>query len=155
MTPSADLTLRAARPSDLAALTDLCLRSKAHWGYDDAFMTACRDELTVTEADLPGITLLENGASPIAMVQLTLDGDTADLARLYVAPEAMGQGAGRRLLDHAITQARRSGAHTLTIEADPNAAPFYERLGARQTGEVPSGSIPGRKLPRLELPLTP
>ncbi len=37
----------------------------------------------------------------------------------------------------------------MTIEADPDAAPFYRRLGARDTGLVPSGSIAGRWLPKL------
>ncbi|MEE8545291.1 MAG: hypothetical protein V3T29_05715 [Alphaproteobacteria bacterium] len=42
--------IRPARPGEAAALTDLALRSKAHWGYDAAFMAACRAELTVTPA---------------------------------------------------------------------------------------------------------
>ena len=33
------------------------------------------------------------------------------------------------------------------------AVPFYEHFGARQIGEEPSGSIPGRVLPLLELSL--
>ena len=34
------LALRAARPDEAELLTDLCLRAKAVWGYDDAFMRA-------------------------------------------------------------------------------------------------------------------
>ena len=30
--------LRPARPGEAAALSDLALRSKAHWGYDQAFL---------------------------------------------------------------------------------------------------------------------
>ena len=41
----------------------------------------------------------------------------------------------------------------MTIEADPDAAPFYRRIGARDVGTAPSGSIPGRELPLLELVL--
>ena len=36
------LGLRPARPEEGAELIELCLRSKAVWGYDDAFMAACR-----------------------------------------------------------------------------------------------------------------
>ena len=32
--------------SELEAMTELAMRSKAHWGYDDAFMQACRPVLT-------------------------------------------------------------------------------------------------------------
>ena len=45
------LHLRPARPDEADLLTELCLRSKAVWGYDDAFMRACRAELTLSPAD--------------------------------------------------------------------------------------------------------
>ena len=41
----------------------------------------------------------------------------------------------------------------LTILADPHAAGFYERNGARQIGEAPSDAIPGRSLPLYEIML--
>ncbi len=41
------LTLRTPRPDEAAILTELCLHSKAVWGYDKAFLLACRDELTL------------------------------------------------------------------------------------------------------------
>jgi hypothetical protein len=41
----------------------------------------------------------------------------------------------------------------MTIDADPGAVPFYERMGAVPAGLVPSGSIPGRFLPRLVVAL--
>jgi hypothetical protein len=41
------------------------------------------------------------------------------------------------------------GARRVFIEADPDAAPFYRRMGARDAGLAPSGSIAGRMLPRL------
>jgi hypothetical protein len=40
----------------------------------------------------------------------------------------------------------------MAIEADPGAAPFYERMG-RYAGFAPSQSIPGRLLPRMLLEL--
>jgi len=45
-----------------------------------------------------------------------------------------------------------SGWHNLeavTLDADPNAVPFYERMGCRGIGRSHSGSIGGRMLPRL------
>jgi hypothetical protein len=38
----AEVRLRAPRLDELEALSDLCLRSKAVWGYDAAFLEACR-----------------------------------------------------------------------------------------------------------------
>jgi hypothetical protein len=39
---SVPLTIRKATPEELPNLSELCLRSKAVWGYDQAFMEACR-----------------------------------------------------------------------------------------------------------------
>jgi hypothetical protein len=39
------VSIRLARPEESGFLTELTTRSKAHWGYDDAFMEAARHEL--------------------------------------------------------------------------------------------------------------
>nr|WP_211354784.1 hypothetical protein [Stackebrandtia albiflava] len=38
-------------------------------------------------------------------------------------------------------------------DADPGAEPFYRRMGAVRIGEAPSGSVPGRVLPRMTVRL--
>lgn len=76
-----------------------------------------------------------------------------ELTKLFVEPEAIGRGYGARLMRHAIETARSLGLARLAIEADPNAEPFYRALGARVTGRVPSGSIPGRSLALMQLDL--
>jgi hypothetical protein len=45
MPRSVTTIIRPAQADEVEALTALALRSKAHWGYDDAFMEACRAEL--------------------------------------------------------------------------------------------------------------
>ena len=57
------------------------------------------------------------------------------------------------MFDWAADEARRLGARCMTIEADPFAAAFYERMGAVRIGVAPSGSVPGRKLPLLRFDL--
>ena len=54
---------------------------------------------------------------------------------------------------HALGEARRRGAGRLTILADPYAAGFYERNGARLIGQAPSDAIPGRSVPLYEVKL--
>ena len=39
--------IRPARIEEAAALSDLCVRSKAVWGYDEAFMALAREALQV------------------------------------------------------------------------------------------------------------
>jgi hypothetical protein len=41
------LRLRPARLGEEAALTELAVRSKGHWGHDAAFLERARPELTV------------------------------------------------------------------------------------------------------------
>jgi hypothetical protein len=43
-----NVLVRLARPEEAAALTALCIRSKAHWGYDSEFMRQSAIALTIT-----------------------------------------------------------------------------------------------------------
>jgi GNAT superfamily N-acetyltransferase len=147
--------LRPARTEEADLLTELCLRSKAVWGYDEAFMRACRAELTLTPADFAAssVQVAVEGNDVIGMAQVVVEGETADLAKLFIAPTALHAGVGRKLFDWAASNARERRARWMRIEADPDAADFYRRMGAVDDGVAPSGSIPGRVLPRLKLRL--
>jgi GNAT superfamily N-acetyltransferase len=65
----------------------------------------------------------------------------------------IGAGVGRWLFGDLLGTVRSLGLTMLRIDADPGAADFYERMGARYVGDVPSGSIPGRSLPSYRLQL--
>jgi len=151
------IKIRAPHEDELELLSALCLRSKAVWGYDEAFMAACRDELTVTLDDLHSwqMQLAEDAEGIVGVAQVTLDGDEADLSKLFVDPARLRAGVGRVLFDWAVETARSLGARRMIIEADPDAVDFYRSMGARKVGSAPSGSIPGRVLPRLHLDLQP
>lgn len=149
------ITLRPARTEEAPALSELCMISKAYWGYDAAFMNACRDELTIGPADFARaqIQIADDGGKLAGMAQLQLQGAAAELDKLYVHPDFIGAGIGRALFDWAARQARDAGAKVMSIDADPDAAAFYRRMGAVDDGVSPSGSIPGRTLPRLRITL--
>ncbi len=144
--------LRQARVSEAAALSDLAMRSKAHWGYDDAFMQACRAELTVSAATIEAghVWVCEAGGGDLAgFFDLRLEDDVAEVYDVFVDPPAMGQGAGSLLWRKLEEVACEMGARKIGIDADPNAVGYYEHMGAKVVGEAPSGSIPGRMLPRM------
>ena len=149
------LRLRTPRIDEATALTELCLRSKAVWGYDDDFMRACRAELTLTASSMQSslLKIAEIDGQLAGVAQVTVKGDRADLDKLFVEPARLRCGTGKTLFDWARAAARDSGAAVLMIEADPGAAEFYRRMGAVDDGTAPSGSIPGRVLPRLRLTL--
>jgi GNAT superfamily N-acetyltransferase len=149
------IQLRDALLTELSSVSELCLRSKAVWGYDDAFMAACRGELTLHPDELrtTHLQVAERDAIVIGLVQLKVIDANADLMKLFVEPARLGSGVGRRLFEWATARARDLGAVRMMIAADPGAAPFYERMGARHAGIAPSQSIPGRMLPRLQMEL--
>jgi len=150
---------RKADLADIDALTELCLRSKQSNGYDVAFMAACAEELRVQESwilkddfwvaeaasgDLAGCIRLENGS----------EAGSAELSTCFVAPEFQGQGVGHLLFEALLSRVREQNLTRVSLDADPNAEDFYARLGFRTIGRAPSGSIPGRFLPRMELELS-
>lgn len=149
------MILRPPAREELELVAELCLRSKAVWGYDREFIEACREALTISPAELAeGLTrVLEVRGAILGVVQLRLKGLEATLEKLFVEPAVLRRGHGRRLLAWAQEAALAAGACVLVIEADPGAASFYDRMGARRVGDVASESIPGRRLPRYELEL--
>jgi GNAT superfamily N-acetyltransferase len=149
------LTIRDARPDEADALTELAMRSKASWGYDAAFMAACREELTFTPDKMAAWTVwvAELGGRLAGMAALSLDGEEAELEEFFVEPELQGRGVGRALIDAFLTEARARGARTAGLDADPFAEPIYARLGFTTVGRSPSASIPGRWLPRMQMRL--
>jgi len=149
------MRLRRARAEDVVNLTALALRSKAHWGYSDAFMAACHAELAVCEEDLARrryVVVEDAGVRGFYGLD-PVDGSAAELDSLFVEPDSIGRGYGRALMQDALQAARAAGARRLIIQADPNAVEFYRAAGAVVVGERASASIPGRTLPLLEIEL--
>ncbi|MEY9932036.1 N-acetylglutamate synthase-like GNAT family acetyltransferase [Catenulispora sp. GP43] len=150
-----DVTLRSARPDEAELLTELVMRSKAHWGYSDEFMERCRAELTIRAEEMAPsrMTVAESQGRVVAVATLEGEPPEGELGSLFVDPDVIGKGVGRRLLQHMLDMARGIGARTVVLDADPNAEPFYEAMGFVRVGVVPSGSIPGRTLNRYAFDL--
>jgi len=150
------VAIRPARVGEAPGLTALCLRSKAHWGYDAEFMRRCLPSLTVSEQSIAEGRVLvatDEAGRTVGTASVMRDGDAAELGLMFVDPPAIGGGIGRALFDEALYLARRLGYRRMTILADVNAAPFYERMGARFLHDAPSDAIPGRTLPFYEYDL--
>lgn len=144
--------VRRARADEAAALTELAMRAKASWGYDAAFMEACRAELTLTPEKMAAWTIwvAEVDGALAGMVALAGGGEVEDF---FVEPRLQGRGVGGALMATLTAAARAEGLAALALDADPNAEAIYHRLGFRTVGRSPSGSIPGRTLPRMRLGL--
>ena len=147
--------LRPGREEEAGLLSELALRSKGYWGYDQDFLDACRAELTLTPADVRTrrVTVAEREGRVVGFYALAGQPPVGTLEDLFVEPDHIGTGVGHALWRQAMVAARTAGFERITLEADPGAEPFYLAMGARRCGSVPSGSIPGRVLPLLEVPI--
>ncbi len=150
--------IRPAESTDAAALSAIAMRSKAYWGYDDAFMDRCRAELSWSPAEISApqfdfhVCWLEG--APIAFYGLeSVDCALTELEALFVEPQYIGTGIGRMMIEHAKLRAAARGSIRMVIQGDPHAAAFYEAAGAVLRGSRESSSIPGRHLPLYELAL--
>ena len=149
------MRVRPARAEEALALTQLCIRSKAHWGYDPEFMRQAAKALTVTSAMIDKSRVLvaehrDSGLLGVVAIEPMQPEGRFDLALLFVEPSAFGKGVGRTLFDAMVRPAGNQGGRSLSILADPFAAPFYQRMGAIKLGEAPSDAIAGRFVPLLE-----
>jgi predicted N-acetyltransferase YhbS len=149
-----DFTIRPARPGEAPILTELCIRSKAHWGYDAAFMAAATRLLRINESEIGSggvlVALMAQVPCGMASVVPLRRPHWCELSHLFVAPGRFGCGVGRALFDAAVALAATRGASHISILSDPNAAAFYEKLGARRCGAAPSGVARNRMLPLFE-----
>lgn len=157
------MELRLATSSDLKELSELCFRSKASWGYDEAFMASCLDELTFKEEDLKeglvAVAIENNQFLGVAhIVEIGTSGAALslkqfELVKLFIDPSAFKMGAGRALFKWAVSSAQLLNASDLFIISDPYARPFYEKMGAFHTGHILSETMANRWLPFFIYPL--
>jgi len=135
MEKTADLCLRRAGEEDCERLSAIAFTAKAHWGYDAAFMEACRAELTFDAGRVKAehIVIAERGGAPAGFYSL-LPGEApgcGEVGDMFVLPAHMGKGIGRALMEDLIRAARTRGMTRLEVDADPMPAPSMRGWGSR------------------------
>lgn len=146
------IQLRPAVPRDAAALTRLAFAAKASWGYPAEWLELWRPDLTFTQDTIRSnlVVVADHDQVQVGVSGLTIEDSDAELVALWVHPNWMGQGIGRCLFQQAMNTIINQGLQSVRIVSDPNAAPFYFRMGAVQTGWCESTPA-GRMLPVFEM----
>jgi GNAT superfamily N-acetyltransferase len=146
--------IRRALPKESPALTEIAHNAKRHWGYPEHWIQHWQADLTVPPDFISNnqVYLADRDGEIIGFYALVVRDQQAELEHLWVAPEHIGTGVGKELFIHAMHIAAGENVSEVEISADPNAAGFYQRMGARRIGEV-SSDIDGqsRALPRLSV----
>jgi GNAT superfamily N-acetyltransferase len=147
--------MRRAQPGDSERLSQIARAAKAHWGYPEAWLTAWEPVLRIkpeyVQHQLVYVGAL--GHEMVGFYALEQREDRWSLEHFWVDPRWHGRGVGRCMYRHALDRVRAVQPGVVVIEADPYAAGFYARMGARQTGTVPAPveGDPGRTLPVFEV----
>jgi N-acetylglutamate synthase-like GNAT family acetyltransferase len=151
-----DIQIRRAHPGEAAKLTSIAHAAKRHWNYPEEWIEQWKGDLTLTPEFIRDnemfVALIEDEIAGCCALVFTED--LAEIEHMWILPEKMGSGVGRRLFDHAKKRAEDLGSKVLELSADPNAEGFYERMGAVRVGEV-RADMDGqaRVLPRMRIEL--
>jgi len=151
------MTIRKATPDEANLLNELFYRSKAHWGYDEAFMERVRHLIYIIPKQIAQswVYVHEDEAARVVGFYMLLRGDdetTFHLEYLFIEPQDIGRGYGKALFQHAVALVRTLGGTAVTLAADAHAEAFYLKLGCIRIGDQES-VLPYRTLPLLRYSL--
>ncbi len=143
--------IREAKPGDESGIHEAHMRSirevcvKDHteeeirgWGnrpLGDRWVQAIRDG-HVWVVELEGII------RGLAYIRI-LENKDAHLFGLYLAPEVVGQGFGKKLADLMLSKARTAGVKAITLDSTLTGHGFYQRLGFVDSGPMQTHEIGG------------
>ena len=102
--------IQKATIKDTDLLTNIALTSKAHWGYSYELIESWRSDLTVTSKMIKDVFVykfLQNDKTAGFYILNQPIENKIELEMLFILPEFMGKGIGKKLLLHAFTKSRK------------------------------------------------
>ncbi|MDW7691852.1 GNAT family N-acetyltransferase [Flammeovirgaceae bacterium SG7u.111] len=144
------MKLRKAVLEDLPVLNRISVTAKKHWGYPNEWIERWLDDLTLTPTDLEeqSILVAENREGSLGFCAIKEEAEYVEINHLWILPEFIGKGFGKRLLEAAL-QKFSSSQKPIQVVADPNAALFYQKQGFVTFKQIESFPK-GRFLPVME-----
>src|ERR1044071_8964706 len=145
------MMIRPASVDEAAVLTTIALDAKRYYGYPEHWIKHWEADLTISPEFIRDnqVYVAEAEGEVRGFYALCVSGEKAELEHMWVTPAWIGTGIGKELFLDAMKRAAALEVRDLELTADPNAAGFYERMGAKRIGETdsPVDGLP-RKLPR-------
>jgi GNAT superfamily N-acetyltransferase/predicted ester cyclase len=145
-----EVVVRAAAAADVAALRGVFRRASLDNAGDREVLLANPEVLVWSGEEIAGGRVrvaVEDGTVVGFATTVPVDGGL-ELEDLFVEPDRMRRGVGRRLVRDVLAAARAEGVEHVWVTANPHAMAFYTAVGF-----VPDGSAPTRfgPAPRLRL----
>lgn len=124
------MKFRNARIEDQKVLNQISLNSKRHWGYPEEWIQNWIEDLQLSESDFDRLKIV------VGIIEDTIIGFCAisdektnyEILHLWLLPEFIGQGYGKKLLHLTISKFILAPKPIL-VTADPNAEAFYRKQG--------------------------
>lgn len=142
----ADIRITMAKEASLPTINALIARSKAHWDWPPDYMARALPLHMITLDYLRANDCYQVSTADgvlVAFFALAHVGARMLLDNLWVEPEWIGRGIGRRGCEHACQIARERQCRTLWVVPDPPAEGFYVRVGFSDSGERVASRVPG------------
>lgn len=141
-----------ASAEDHLTLSEIAFEAKSYWGYPAEWLELWRPDITISPE-----LIIENDSWKIVLDKQIIGftiiignaDETFEIEHCWVRPEHIGKGYGGKLLKHALSQPLYA-QKLFSVLADPNAVPFYQKLGFKTIREIP-GKPEGRMLPWMEM----
>ncbi len=153
----AEMKIEKAHRTDASELTQLTIRSKDYWNYGAKQIEEWRDDLTIKPKYID-----ENQVFKLIISNKLIgfyafqpeNKKNVKLNFLFVEPEFIGKGYGKLLMNNFLERIRKMDYKKVTLDSDPNAVEFYERIGFRIVGKLKT-KVKDRFLPIMEMDIKP
>ncbi|MEJ0005895.1 MAG: GNAT family N-acetyltransferase [Steroidobacteraceae bacterium] len=132
--------------ASLPSVNSLIASSKAHWTWPIDYLERAL-VLHVLNADYlrknDAFNVLGLRNELVGFFSLLVSDGRIMLDNLWVIPDQIGHGVGRRACQYVFELARERGQKEVWVLPDPPAEGFYLRLGFTDTGERVQSRVPG------------
>ncbi len=138
-----------AREESLTDINGLIASSKSHWSWPEEYLSKALPLHRVSPAYARNnycFEVLDTRDKLIAFFSVAVDDTRVLLDNLWVTPDLIGNGIGRRACEHVFQLAREQGWAQLWVLPDPPAEGFYLKMGFSDTGERVPSRVPGGPL---------
>lgn len=140
--------IRKALKEDAQELTRIAFAAKRYWNYPDEYYQVWKNELTISSPYILNndVFLISDDEYIVGFYSVIAWKGETYLDHIFIDPRFLKQGIGSELINHLISVQQGKGVEKIYVLVDPNAAGFYDKVGAKFIKYVTS-NIAGREIP--------